>query len=111
MSRDRGVCIGVDTSCYTTSLAAVDAQSGALLSQRRNILPVPMGQCGLRQSDALYQHVLQLPDLFRQLFVGFEGICAVSCRLRQRFQNAARRRGFLYARLSGGCGVRKCNGR
>lgn len=67
MSRDRGVCIGVDTSCYTTSLAAVDAQSGALLSQRRKILPVPMGQCGLRQSDALYQHVLQLPDLFRQL--------------------------------------------
>lgn len=70
----RGVCIGVDTSCYTTSVAAVD-ENGVLLCQQREILPVKMGECGLRQSDALYQHVCKLPDLFRQLLSDLREIC------------------------------------
>ncbi|WAH39008.1 Kae1-like domain-containing protein [Alicyclobacillus dauci] len=63
--------LGVDTSNYTTSLCAVSADDGRLLASARMILPVTKGQRGLRQSDALFFHVQQLPtvmaDLMKQL--------------------------------------------
>jgi N6-L-threonylcarbamoyladenine synthase len=79
MNMKRGVCIGVDTSCYTTSLAAVD-EDGVLVAQQRRVLPVKQGECGLRQSDALYQHVLQLPELFRQLLSDLDKMGAYQVR-------------------------------
>lgn len=58
--------LGVDTSCYTTSVAAVDA-GGHILGQARRLLSVPMGQRGLRQSEALFQHIERLPELLVEL--------------------------------------------
>ncbi|HHZ19030.1 MAG TPA: O-sialoglycoprotein endopeptidase [Firmicutes bacterium] len=58
--------LGVDTSCYTTSVAAVDAE-GNILGQARRLLSVPMGQRGLRQSEALFQHIERLPELLSEL--------------------------------------------
>ncbi len=58
--------IGLDTSCYTTSVAAVDADGHVLASLRRP-LPVPTGQRGLRQSDAVFIHMRQLPELMAEL--------------------------------------------
>ncbi len=52
--------IGIDTSCYTTSVAAADRST---VSQRKTMLSVPIGSRGLRQSDAVFQHVKNLPDL------------------------------------------------
>ncbi|GFP40752.1 N6-L-threonylcarbamoyladenine synthase, partial [Candidatus Hakubella thermalkaliphila] len=46
--------LGVDTSCYTTSLAVIDAK-GRLLSEARKLLAVPQGERGLRQSDGVFQ--------------------------------------------------------
>ena len=46
------VCLGLDTSNYTTSVAVFDVPEGAL---------------GLRQSDALFQHVKRLPTLLTAL--------------------------------------------
>ena len=66
MRNKNKVFIGIDTSCYTTSVAAVD-ECGSIISDRRRILSVPKGENGLRQSDGLFQHVRQLPDLYRQL--------------------------------------------
>ncbi|MGI6003968.1 MAG: O-sialoglycoprotein endopeptidase [Christensenellales bacterium] len=63
------VYLGLDTSCYTTSLAAVDGQ-GSLICQVRKLLPVPAGENGLRQSQALFEHIKQLPALYRQLLAG-----------------------------------------
>ncbi|MCL4464074.1 MAG: O-sialoglycoprotein endopeptidase [Firmicutes bacterium] len=54
--------LGVDTSCYTTSLAVIDAQ-GRLLSEARKLLAVPHGERGLRQSDGVFQHLQHLPEL------------------------------------------------
>ncbi|MBT9140441.1 MAG: tRNA N6-adenosine threonylcarbamoyltransferase [Dehalococcoidia bacterium] len=54
--------LGVDTSCYTTSLAVIDAK-GRLLSEARKLLAVPQGERGLRQSDGVFQHVQNLPEL------------------------------------------------
>jgi N6-L-threonylcarbamoyladenine synthase len=58
--------LGIDTSNYTTSLAAV-RKTGELLADVRQLLPVPLGERGLRQSDALFFHVQHLPLLFSQL--------------------------------------------
>lgn len=54
-------CLGLDTSNYTTSLAVFDGEEGENLGR---LLDVPAGALGLRQSDALFQHVKHLPDLF-----------------------------------------------
>ncbi|MBQ2780774.1 MAG: peptidase M22 [Clostridia bacterium] len=59
--------IGLDTSNYTTSAAAFDAATGALW-QVKQLLPVKAGELGLRQSDAVFHHVKQLPTLVEQLF-------------------------------------------
>ena len=61
-----GVVIGLDTSCYTTSCAAVTL-SGQVLASCRRLLPVAAGQRGLRQSDAVFAHVRQLPALLEEL--------------------------------------------
>jgi len=55
--------LGLDTSCYTTSLAVLDEQGG-LVADRRQMLTVKGGEKGLRQSEALFQHVQALPQLF-----------------------------------------------
>ena len=56
--------LGLDTSNYTTS-AAVYAGGG--VSQVKRLLPVKPGELGLRQSDALFHHVRQLPQLLEEL--------------------------------------------
>lgn len=55
--------LGLDTSCYVTSLALVDEVGGVLLNARAP-LPVAPGERGLRQSEAVFAHVRQLPALF-----------------------------------------------
>lgn len=71
--------IGIDTSNYTTSAAAVDS-SGNIISDRRTLLKVKQGERGLRQSDALFQHIMNLPGIISELksdIAGYE-INAVS---------------------------------
>ena len=58
--------LGLDTSNYTTSVAAFEAETGALW-QVKQLLPVKDGELGLRQSDAVFHHVRQLPELFERL--------------------------------------------
>lgn len=59
--------LGVDTSNYTTSLCLV-GEDGAIVSQKRRLLPVKPGEVGLRQSDAVFHHTKALPELSRLLF-------------------------------------------
>lgn len=60
------VIIGLDTSCYTTSAAAVTAE-GEVIASCRRLLPVPQGERGLRQSEAVFIHVRQLPEQIEAL--------------------------------------------
>ncbi len=60
------VVIGLDTSCYTTSAAAVTTD-GQVIASCRKLLPVPQGQRGLRQSEAVFIHVRQLPEQIEAL--------------------------------------------
>lgn len=57
--------LGIDTSCYTTSVAVCD-KKGRLVSDERIILPVPQGEQGLKQSTALFYHLKNLPELMER---------------------------------------------
>ena len=59
-----GPCLGFDTSNYTTS-AAVFGNGTA--ENRGKLLTVPEGALGLRQSDALFQHVKRLHLMVERL--------------------------------------------
>lgn len=57
--------IGIDTSNYTTSVALLDTE-GRLLANIKRPLPVKDGECGLRQSDAVFAHVKNLPSAMKE---------------------------------------------
>lgn len=59
--------LGIDTSNYTTS-AAVYVSEENRIYQAKKLLPVKDGELGLRQSDAVFHHTKQLPDMIEQLF-------------------------------------------
>ncbi|WP_297197879.1 DNA-binding protein [uncultured Flavonifractor sp.] len=75
--------LGIDTSNYTTSVAVFDGEVG---ENAGRLLEVRPGELGLRQSDALFQHVKALPSRFAQLKEGgwLEGLCAVGASTRPR---------------------------
>lgn len=58
--------LGIDTSNYTTSCAWYDTCTNRII-QKKQLLPVAEGQAGLRQSDAVFHHTRQLPDMITLL--------------------------------------------
>lgn len=58
--------LGIDTSCYTTSCALI-GEDGSLLAEARKILDVKPGRCGLQQSEMVFQHTRNLPNLLEQV--------------------------------------------
>ncbi len=61
------ISLGIDTSNYATSVAVVDTGCMEVVCAKKEFLAVPAGQCGLRQSDAVFQHTKTLPILFQKL--------------------------------------------
>ncbi len=57
--------LAVDTSAYTTSVAVVSEEG--IVADSREVLFVPKGSRGLRQSDAVFEHVRKLRVIFEQL--------------------------------------------
>ncbi len=82
---NKEVVIGIDTSNYTTSLALLNTE-GVLIREVRQLLPVKEGTVGLRQSDALFHHVKNLPSLFIKLMEEVEDreIVAISSATKPR---------------------------
>ena len=66
------VFLGIDTSNYTTSLALFDNEKSSDISVRK-LLPVKEGELGIRQSDAVFHHNRQLPELFEELMEKYSG--------------------------------------
>lgn len=78
------VYLGIDTSNYRTSAAIFDSGNHTWQNSGR-LLEVPEGRIGLRQSDALFQHVLHLPERIEELPKGFgNDISAVAASTRPR---------------------------
>lgn len=63
--------LGIDTSNYTTSVAVFDTEKGMIHSKK--LLPVKQGQCGLRQSDAVFHHTQQLSEVINDVFEKYNG--------------------------------------
>lgn len=76
-----GVFLGIDTSNYTTSMALCDSD-GNVISNEKIILDVKAGEKGLRQSDALFAHIKNLPEVAKR--VGKTDIIAIGCSDRPR---------------------------
>ena len=76
--------LGIDTSNYTTSCAFFQPETGCI-TQNKKLLPVKAGELGLRQSDAVFHHVQQLPELFSGLREQNDGeIAAIGVSVRPR---------------------------
>ncbi len=63
--------LGIDTSNYTTSAAIYDTDSGIIHSKK--LLPVKKGECGLRQNDAVFHHIQQLPEVVENICSRYNG--------------------------------------
>ena len=73
--------LGLDTSNYTTSAALFDGKTGENIGRLLDVRP---GELGLRQSDALFQHVKRLPELLEGLLGERAGLRAVGASTRPR---------------------------
>ena len=58
---EREIILGIDTSNYTTSVALM-YDDGELIANIKRPLPVKPGERGLRQSDAVFAHVKNIPS-------------------------------------------------
>ncbi len=69
--------LGIDTSNYTTSLSLV-TEKGEVVFNQKKLLPVKEGERGLRQSDALFAHTRNIPEVS----------CALGEFLREKYPDA-----------------------
>ena len=70
------ICLGIDTSNYTTSAALYDSETKTVKSLKK-LLPVKEGEKGIRQSDAVFHHTVQLPQVLEELFSSYNK--AIDC--------------------------------
>ena len=75
--------VGIDTSCYTTSIAVLN-ESGELLLDSRKLLTVKDGERGLRQSEGLFQHIVNLEEMIPKLDFVKEKIKSVTASKKPR---------------------------
>lgn len=73
--------IGFDTSNYTTSAAVFD---GEHMINKRRLLTVKSGERGLRQSDAVFQHTVNMPELLNEIEIEHCNARAVAVSSRPR---------------------------
>ncbi|HPO03962.1 MAG TPA: hypothetical protein PLV37_00420 [Bacillota bacterium] len=79
MKESPSLILALDTSNYTTSIAIVE-KSEKILFDLRETLKVKPGERGLRQSQALFQHIQNLPVLLEKSFeaINADRIAAVA---------------------------------
>lgn len=58
------ITLGIDTSNYATSVALVDNDKNKIIMSDKRFLPVEPGKIGLRQQQALFEHIKNLTDIF-----------------------------------------------
>lgn len=95
--------VGFDTSNYTTS-AAVCSGEGEVLANIRVPLPVKEGERGLRQSDALFLHSRNLPQVCDELREAVRGLelRGVGCSVRPRSVDGSYMPCFFAGRAAAG---------
>ncbi len=76
--------LGIDTSAYTTSIALSAIDGNEIIADKRKILDVPLGQKGLRQQDAVFQHLRNFQELYSEIEPDLKNISIVSVSSRPR---------------------------
>lgn len=100
--------LGIDTSNYTTSVAIFNSETNTII-QEKKLLPVKSGELGLRQSDAVFHHTVQLPEVMSKLYDSFsEKISAVGVSATPRDENLSYMPCFLPG-VSVATGISKTN--
>ena len=84
----RQVVLGIDTSNYTTSVSILSL-NGDLIANLKRPLPVKQGECGLRQSDAVFSHVKNIPDIMKEASQYLKGKEVVAIGVSERPRNIA----------------------
>lgn len=65
-SKENNIIIGIDTSCYTTSIAAISLGKNVIFN-KKIMLNVKENSKGLRQSEAVFQHINNLGKLSEEI--------------------------------------------
>lgn len=82
---NEGLILAFDTSNYTTSVSVI-TEGGELLANFKKLLTVKAGERGLRQSDAVFAHTVNLPELLHRAreVIGGRKVVAVGVSERPR---------------------------
>ena len=80
------VVVGIDTSNYTTSLGIMTL-NGELIANLKRPLQVKDGERGLRQSDAVFAHVKNMPSLSEEAKIYLRGRRIVAIGVSERPRN------------------------
>lgn len=80
MRSENNIIIGIDTSCYTTSIAAISLDEKVLFNERI-VLDVKENSKGLRQREAVFQHINNISKISEKIEklienYNIKGICA-----------------------------------
>lgn len=78
----RKAFLGFDTSNYRTSICIL-GEDGEILFEAKELLTVPEGKRGLRQSEAFFRHVNRLPEMMGNLGEAYH-LLAVGASVRPR---------------------------
>lgn len=83
---DKNIILGIDTSNYTTSVALM-YDDGELIANIKRPLPVSQGERGLRQSEAVFAHVKNLPSAMAEVREHLKGRSPVAIGVSERPRN------------------------
>ena len=72
------ITLGIDTSNYATSVGLVDNDNHKVIYHKKVFLPVEQGSIGIRQQNALFEHIKNLTDIFAEFKATDIGAVGVS---------------------------------
>lgn len=75
-----GLYLGIDTSNYTTSFALSDDEK--VILNEKKLLEVKEGERGLRQSDAVFNHIINIPSVVER--IGAQKLTAIGVSTKPR---------------------------
>ncbi len=92
------ITLGIDTSNYATSVGIVDNKNHKILFHEKRFLPVEKGRIGLRQQQAVFEHIKNLTDILSKTEV--KGIGAIGVSVKPRDEENSYMPCFLTGKMS-----------
>ena len=92
------ITLGIDTSNYATSVGLVDNEKHEIIFHEKRFLPVEQGRIGLRQQQAVFEHIRNLTDILSTLDV--KGIGAIGVSVKPRDEENSYMPCFLTGKMS-----------